>query len=158
MVLDFVAQDGTRIRASASAPSFRREASLLECREQAALHVKAVLAEADDPESTASEKAARLAAAHDYERRVLEAIETVTELRESGKEKPRASTTDEQARMMKMGCTGLEPGYVSCPTHNSRADSVSNVFLVRGLDKVTSVALLVAIASNILTHAVALLA
>src|SRR5664280_1731198 len=45
LILDFVAQDGTRIRASASAPSFRREASLLECREQAALHVKAVLAE-----------------------------------------------------------------------------------------------------------------
>jgi transposase len=111
LVLDFVAQDGTRIRASASAPSFRREASLLECREQAALHVKAVLAEADDPESTASEKAARLAAAHDYERRILEAIETVTELRESGKEKPRASTTDAQARVMKMGDGGFRPAY-----------------------------------------------
>ena len=43
--LDRAAQDGTRVRASASAPSFRREASLLECREQAALHLKAVLAE-----------------------------------------------------------------------------------------------------------------
>jgi hypothetical protein len=29
--LDLVAQDGTRIRASASAPSLRREASLQEC-------------------------------------------------------------------------------------------------------------------------------
>ncbi len=50
--LELVAQDGTRVRASASAPSFRQEASLEECREQAALHLKAVLAEADDVEAT----------------------------------------------------------------------------------------------------------
>ena len=48
--LRLVALDGMRVRAAASAPSFRREASLLECREQAALHLKAVLAQADDPE------------------------------------------------------------------------------------------------------------
>jgi len=42
--LDLVAQDGIRIRAAATAPSFRRLPSLLECREQAALHLKAVLA------------------------------------------------------------------------------------------------------------------
>jgi transposase len=52
--LDLVAQDGTRVRASAAAPSFRREGSLEECREQAALHVKAVLTEQDDPETTES--------------------------------------------------------------------------------------------------------
>jgi transposase len=109
--LAFVAQDGTRVRASASAPSFRREASLLECREQAALHVKAVLAEADDPEATTAEKAARLAAARDYERRVQQAIETVQQLREGGKEEPRASTTDADARVMKMGDGGFRPAY-----------------------------------------------
>jgi transposase len=63
VTLDLVAQDGTRVRASASAPSFRREESLKTCREQAALHRKAVLAEAGDPESTDAEKSARLAAA-----------------------------------------------------------------------------------------------
>jgi len=47
--LELVAQDGIRIRAAATAPSFRRLASLLECREQAALHLKATLANADDP-------------------------------------------------------------------------------------------------------------
>ena len=61
--LELVAQDGTRVRASATAPSFRREASLEECREQAALHVRAVLAQANDPEATDAEKVARLAAA-----------------------------------------------------------------------------------------------
>jgi transposase len=111
LALDFVAQDGTRVRASASAPSFRREASLLECREQAAQHVKAVLAEADDPEASSTEKAARLAAARDIERRVAEAIETVKALREGGKEAPRASTTDPDARVMKMGDGGFRPAY-----------------------------------------------
>lgn len=50
--LELVAQDGMRVRADATAPSFRSYGSLLECREQAALHLKAVLAQADDPELT----------------------------------------------------------------------------------------------------------
>lgn len=109
--LDLVAQDGTRVRASASAPSFRREASLEECRNQAALHVKAVLAEVDDPESTAAEKAARLAAARDYQRRVDEALSVVKELRKQRKDTPRASTTDADARVMKVADGGFRPGY-----------------------------------------------
>ncbi|HYO53513.1 hypothetical protein [Archangium sp.] len=47
--LETVAQDGTSVRASASAPSFRREASLQACREQAVLHLKAVLAQGRTP-------------------------------------------------------------------------------------------------------------
>jgi transposase len=109
--LDLVAQDGTRIRASASAPSFRRERSLLECREQAALHVKAVFAEADDPEASDNEKRARQAAALDYQRRVEAAIDTVRELQAEGKDAPRASTTDADARVMKMGDGGFRPAY-----------------------------------------------
>lgn len=109
--LDLVAQDGTRVRASAAAPSFRREASLEECREQAALHVKAVLLEQDDPETTESEKRARLAAALDYQRRVDEALTVVKELRNMGKADPRASTTDAEARVMKMADGGFRPGY-----------------------------------------------
>jgi transposase len=109
--LDLVAQDGTRVRASATGPSFRREASLEECREQAALHVKGVLAESDDPETTQGERLARFAAAVDYQRRVEEAIKTVKTLREEGKEEPRASTTDADARIMKMPDGGYAPGY-----------------------------------------------
>jgi transposase len=119
--LEHVAQDGTRVRASASAPSFRREASLQACREQAALHVKAVLAEVDDPEATKAEKRARLAGALDYQRRVDEALKTVQELRKVGlvdakrrgrePKEPRASTTDAEARVMKMPDGGYRPGY-----------------------------------------------
>jgi transposase len=111
LTLDLVAQDGTRVRANASAPSFRREASLEACREQAALHMKAVLAELDDPEPTPGEKAARVAAARDYERRVEEAIAVVKELRSQGKDEARASTTDADARVMKMADGGYRPGY-----------------------------------------------
>jgi len=109
--LDLVAQDGTRVRASASAPSFRRERSLLECREQAALHVKGVLAEADDPEATEGEKLARLEAALDYQRRVEAAIATVHELQSAGNTEARASTTDADARVMKMADGGFRPAY-----------------------------------------------
>jgi transposase len=109
--LELVAQDGTRIRASASQPSFRTERSLEECLEQARLHVKGVFAEADDPEATTAEKLARQAAALDYEKRVEAAIATVRELRAQGKDKPRASTTDADARVMKMGDGGYRPAY-----------------------------------------------
>ena len=100
--LDLVAQDGTRVRASAAAPSFRRERSLEDCREQAALHVKAVLSEQDDPETTEGEKRARLAAAFDYQKRVEEALAVVKELRNTGKAAP---------RVMKMADGGFRPGY-----------------------------------------------
>jgi transposase len=109
--LELMAQDGTRIRASASAPSFRQESSLQECLEQARLHVKAVLAEGDDPESSEGEKRAREAAALDYQRRVEEALAVVQQLRSEGKDKPRASTTDAEARVMKMGDGGFRPAY-----------------------------------------------
>jgi len=112
--LAVVAQDGTRIRAAASAPSFRTYGSLLQCRQQAKLHVKAVLAAAHDPEYTRAQHAARAAAARDYQERVEAAITTVTELQShrSPSESPaRASTTDACARVMKMGDGGFRPGY-----------------------------------------------
>lgn len=112
--LDLVAQDGMRIRAAASAPSFRRSESLLECREQAALHLKATLAEAGDPEITFAQQVAREAAARDFQRRVEEAISTVTELQNTRRpsDKPaRASTTDAEARVMKMADGGFRPAY-----------------------------------------------
>jgi transposase len=116
--LGLVAQDGTRVRASASAPSFRRVESLEACREQARLHVKAVLAAGDDPEVSEQVKRAREAAARDYERRIEEAIATVQELSEERAESrkktrnaPRASTTDADARVMKMADGGFRPAY-----------------------------------------------
>jgi transposase len=112
--LELVAQDGMRVRADATAPSFRSYGSLLECREQAALHLKAVLAQADDPELTHAQQAAREARARDFQKRVEEAIVTVEELQKTRKpkDKPaRASTTDAEARVMKMADGGFRPAY-----------------------------------------------
>lgn len=110
--LDLVAQDGMRVRASASAPSFRSYGSLLACREQAALHLKATLAEADDPELSRQRKAAREAGARAFQQRVAEAIVTVNELRQKNPTKvARASTTDPEARVMKMADGGFRPAY-----------------------------------------------
>lgn len=109
--LDVVALDGTRTRASASAPSFRRFDSLVECREQALLHIKAVLADADNPEVTRGQQAAREAAARDILRRTEEAIVTVCQLEEERGTEARASTTDNDARVMKMPDGGFRPGY-----------------------------------------------
>lgn len=112
--LDLVAQDGTRTRAAASAPSFRTHGSLLQCRKQAALHLKAVLAAADDPEYTRAQHARRAAAARDFQERVEAAIATVAELQKKRKpsdELVRASTTDAEARNMKMPDGGFRPAY-----------------------------------------------
>lgn len=126
--LDLVADDGVRIRASASAPSFRRASSLEACREQAALHLKAVLAEEDDPTTSAHSRSARAAGARDYARRVDEAIDVVRGLTEprtkshkkkvdkadvqaAAKNAPRASTTDPEARVMKMADGGFRPAF-----------------------------------------------
>lgn len=111
--LETVAIDGMRVRANASAPSFRREASLEELREQAALHLKAVLADADDPTLSARQRAARVAKARDFQERVDSALEIVGELnaaRKPGSKPARASSTDPDARVMKMGDGGFRPG------------------------------------------------
>ncbi len=112
--LEMVAQDGTRTRAAATAPSFRTYGSLLECREQAALHLKAVLAAADDPEYTRAQHMARANGARKFQERVEAAIATVTELQKEralGAKPARASTTDAEARVMKMGDGGFRPAY-----------------------------------------------
>lgn len=111
--LRLVAQDGIRVRAWASAPSLRSYGSVLACRQQAALHLKAVLAAADDPETSVVQKAAREAAARDFQRRVEEAITTVNDLQKRRRDdKPaRASTTDPEARVMKMADGGFRPAY-----------------------------------------------
>lgn len=111
--LDLVAQDGTRVRASASAPSFRRAETLVQCREQAALHIKAVSAQADEAGNDSAQQKAREAKARAFEQRVNEAIDVVRELQANGLggDEPRASTSDPDARVMKMPDGGFRPAY-----------------------------------------------
>ena len=109
--LDIVALDGTRTRASPSAPSFRRSDSLVECQEQAVLHIKAVLADADNPEITRGQQAAREAAARDILKRTDEAIVTVCKLEdERGTEARWTRSPRPRWRLQRMGmgtsCSG----------------------------------------------------
>jgi transposase len=109
-----VAQDGTRIRASAGAGSFRREASLREClREARQLVARTQRATAGE---RSREEAAEARAAADRVARVeaaLAELPAVAEAKQRNRSKgePRVSTTDPEARIMKLADGGFRPAY-----------------------------------------------
>ncbi len=112
-----VAQDGTRIRASAGASSFRREPTLEGLMQQAREHLEAVTREAADPAISVRRAAARKRGAEQRRRRLEAALEQIPEVvetkkRSGAKDKTaRVSTTDPDARVMKMGDGGFRPAY-----------------------------------------------
>jgi hypothetical protein len=103
-----------RVRASAGAASFRREKSLNRFLEEAREQVEALSHETDS-DRTAVREAARKRAAADRLARIQKAIEELPKARESKKpeDRPeaRVSTTDPEARVMKMPDGGFRPGY-----------------------------------------------
>lgn len=109
-----VAQDGMRVRASAGAASFRREPSLRKCLEEARRHVEEVAREAGDG-SCDRREAARRRAAEDRLKRVERALELLPEVQKvkkaGDKANARVSTTDPEARVMKMGDGGFRPAW-----------------------------------------------
>jgi transposase len=134
-----VAQDGMRVRAAAGAASFRRRASLERCRAEAAAEVARLRAELEaDPGALSRRQAvARRRAAAERERRVEAALAVAGQLaakrqadRPSPDEdppgpedgaagkgatkpppEPRVSTTDAEARVMKMPDGGFRPAF-----------------------------------------------
>ena len=115
-----VAQDGMRVRASAGRSSFRREQSLQELHAEAKQQVEALKAAADETPSEAAtrQKAARERAVTDREARVAKALAALPKLtaarekRKKGDGKTtRVSTTDPEARNMKMANGGFNPAY-----------------------------------------------
>lgn len=117
VTLNRVSQDGIRVRANAGAASFRREASLERCLQEAREQVERLRQELEqDPEATSRRQAAaRQRAAEDRQRRVKEALEQMEKVaakKPAGeKDKARVSTTDAEARVMKMGDGGFRPAY-----------------------------------------------
>lgn len=109
-----VAQDGMRVRASAGAASFRREPSLKKCLDEARRQVEEVARDAGDG-SCDRRKAALRRAAEDRLKRVeraLELLPEVQEIKKAGeKANARVSTTDPEARVMKMGDGGFRPAW-----------------------------------------------
>ena len=115
--LQRVAQDGMRVRASAGAASFRRKPKLRQCLQQAQEQIERLRQELeDDPEATKRRQvAARQRAAEDRHRRVAEALEQMAAVEAkkpaAERDKARVSTTDPEARVMKMADGGFRPGY-----------------------------------------------
>jgi transposase len=125
--LERVAQDGTRVRASAGASSFRRKDTLKACLKEAREQVKRLAEEREhpDPGLTRRQQAAQERAARERLERVERALQCLPELeatkalqrkrwakaeRERVTE-PRVSTTDPDARVMKMPDGGYRPAY-----------------------------------------------
>ena len=118
VTLERVAQDGVRVRASAGAASFRGKDALAHCMKEAQEQVETLKRELDeDPAATtARQAAARTRAAREREERVDRAIAQREEAEkrkkdEEDKKKVRASTTDADARVMKMGDGGFRPAF-----------------------------------------------
>jgi transposase len=122
VTLDTVAQDGMRVRANAGSSSFRRKSTLEAYRNQAAEQVRKLRDENQDetkPDSGhARQTAARERAARERLERVEQALNDLKELeqqKEARKKgsgvRARCSTTDPEARMMKMGDGGFHPAY-----------------------------------------------
>ena len=129
--LERVAQDGMRVRASAGAASFRRRSTLERCMEEARSQVQALKdeIEADPDASNRRRRAARERAASERQQRVVQALEQLAQVEEQKKKKPiakkgneseeqyqkrseaRASSTDSEARVMKMADGGFRPAY-----------------------------------------------
>lgn len=117
--LKAAAQDGVRVRASAGAASFRREEKLESLLAAAREQVAALKRQVDDdPGADARRQAAAQArAARARETRIEAALARLPELadikKRQGKkpEEARASTTDAEATVMKMGDGGFRPAY-----------------------------------------------
>lgn len=123
-----VSHDGMRVRASASSSSFRRERSLKECLVMAEKQVTTLRKEIDDdPGACVNRKqAAQKRAAEESKARIKEAMKELKKLKaekekakkkhrkkltDEEKKEIRASTTDPEARKMKMANGGFNPAY-----------------------------------------------
>jgi transposase len=140
--LNRVAQDGMRVRASAGSSSFRRRPTLEECCAQAQAQVAALQAEAEEADPAASnrrQEAARQRAVREKAERLQQALEEMAKLesqkesREKGsKEKARTSTTDPEARKMKMADGGFRAAY------NVQFSTTTDTQVIVGVDVTNS--------------------
>lgn len=135
--LDVVSQDGMRVRASAKAASFRRQDKLARLHAQAEAQIQALKQELEEDAGASSRRkqAARERAARDQQQRLAKALDVMKKLKPAKQPKPskrrgrkdddpgagsskpkaaaepRVSTTDAEARVMKMADGGFRPAY-----------------------------------------------
>ena len=121
-----LAQDGVRVRASAGAASFRRRGRLGEHLAAARDLVERLKREVDENSDASNQRmrAAKERAARERAERIEAALNTLDEVEAQREERkqtrgkkaekpkePRASTTDPQARVMKMADGGFRPAW-----------------------------------------------
>ena len=118
-----VAQDGMKVRASAGSSSLRRSTTLAQCLQQAQAQVAALKMATEEDAATVSrrQQAARERVAGERQERVEKALRQAEQLAQRRQEverskgvkaePERASTTDPEARIMKMGDGGFRPAY-----------------------------------------------
>jgi hypothetical protein len=122
VTLDSIGQDGMRVRASAGASSFRRRESLEKLHAAAGEYVEKLHGQraddSDEDDPTPRQRAARERVACERAQRIAEAIKQVEELHDQKEKRKkgdgknaRCSTTDPDARRMKMGDGGTRPAY-----------------------------------------------
>lgn len=134
VTLNRVAQDGMRVRASAGASSFRRRATLESCLAEAREQVQALRAEVASDPAGANERrqAARLRAAQERSERIANALAQLPDVeakkKPDEKTKARASTTEPDARVMKMGDGGFRPA------HNVQFATTTEGQVITGVD------------------------
>jgi transposase len=118
--LERIAQDGTRIRGSAGANSFGERETLEKHLKAARAHLEEVKRSAADPTLSPQQKAARERCARERHERLEQALvelKKVEEAKAQQNDKPtkshpaRASSTDPEARMMRMPDGGTRPAY-----------------------------------------------
>lgn len=125
--IERVAQDGMRTRANAGSSSFRRQAKLEGCLQEAKIQVERLAKEHANPDPGRSrrQEKAQMRAAREREQRIQEALKrmpaikaakerqekTLNKERRKKITEPRVSTTDPEARVMKMGDGGFRPAY-----------------------------------------------
>jgi transposase/vacuolar-type H+-ATPase subunit H len=124
--LNEIVQDGVRVRASAGAASFRRKKTLHKELKKAQRRIAQLKQEVHDDPNASNRRiqAAGERAARETEARVKAALAKLAEIeaererraktnkKQVAKQKePRASTTDPQARIMKMADGGYRPAY-----------------------------------------------
>ena len=123
--LDTLAQDGVRIRASAGAASFRRATTLDRHLATAQAVVEKLKREVEARSDASNQRiqAAKQRAARERSERVKTAQTALAEIKRQRQEReekrgngkkpkePRASTTDAEARVMKMADGGFRPAY-----------------------------------------------
>ena len=125
--MERVAQDGMRVRASAGAASFRSKERLNECLKRARAQVERLAQEREqpDPGVTNRQRAARERAARERQERVEEALWYLPQTQATKDRQrrtkstvlrpkvttARVSTTDPQARVMKMPDGGFRPAF-----------------------------------------------